>query len=137
MGKEDYKKIIERVAAEHGIALSNDDPILIIHTLNKILFEENSTRHQELLDNFHSTLQEILSQTPGNKTNTNLRGLHSNNTLGSQATIQLIEQTIKSELGDPIKKLAVLVKKSHQTAMINIVASTMFLISVLVMLLLF
>ena len=133
----DYSKIKEKVAAKHGIALSNDDPILIVHTLNEILYEENNKAHQALLNNFHSTLQEILSQTTGAKTNTNLRTLHPNNALSSQATIQLIEQTIKTELGNPTQNLAILVKTTRQAAIINLVASTMFLISVLVMLLIF
>lgn len=47
-----FSKIIERVAAKHGIALSDDDPILMIHTLNEILLEENSKAHQVLLNNF-------------------------------------------------------------------------------------
>ena len=57
-----FSKIIERVAAKHGIALSDDDPILMIHTLNEILLEENSKAHQVLLNNFRSTLEENISQ---------------------------------------------------------------------------
>ena len=37
----DANKIIGEVARRHGVALGKDDPVLILQTLNELLFEDN------------------------------------------------------------------------------------------------
>ncbi len=50
MSNDKLDALIERVASEHGIVLSQDDPVLMMHTLNEVLLEQNEKAHAELLD---------------------------------------------------------------------------------------
>ena len=51
MNSNKLDALIERIASEHGIVLSQDDPILMMHTLNEVLLEQNEKAHAELLSN--------------------------------------------------------------------------------------
>ena len=44
MSNDKLDALIERVASEHGIVLSQDDPVLMMHTLNEVLLEQNEKR---------------------------------------------------------------------------------------------
>jgi hypothetical protein len=43
---------IQHIASIHGIAVSKDDPIMILHTMNDRLISDSKAAQQELLDNF-------------------------------------------------------------------------------------
>ncbi len=36
MSNDKLDALIERIASEHGIVLSQDDPVLMMHTLNEV-----------------------------------------------------------------------------------------------------
>ncbi|BCA95202.1 hypothetical protein TUM19329_15630 [Legionella antarctica] len=42
-------EIIKDISIIHGVALGKDDPILMLHTVNKKLIEDNKKSHQEML----------------------------------------------------------------------------------------
>jgi len=58
MSNDKLDALIERVASEHGIVLSQDDPVLMMHTLNEVLLEQNEKAHAELLRNYQAILEE-------------------------------------------------------------------------------
>ncbi|MDP3280426.1 MAG: conjugal transfer protein TraM [Nitrosomonas sp.] len=134
MSSDKLDALIERVASEHGIALSQDDPVLMMHTLNEILLEHNKEAHAELLRNYQAILEEnfnrwceystkksnaIISSSMGNAQLTRDQFLES--------CIQLIDEKIKSREGQEIYELT---RISRQAAIINLMASTLLLISV-------
>jgi len=45
------------IARRHGVIVGNDDPILIVHTLNALLAEENAQAHQKSLKAFQEMLE--------------------------------------------------------------------------------
>lgn len=139
-----FSKIIERVAGKHGIALSDDDPILMIHTLNEILLEENNKAHQVLLNNFRSTLEENISQwsqATENKANSLLQTSSRNTHLLTEqivnACFESIDQKIESGFNEKIKEVSTLARSTKQAAIINLLATSLFFIAVLVMVLIF
>ncbi len=58
MSSDKLAALIERIASEHGIVLSQDDPVLMMHTLNEVLLEQNEKAHAELLSNYQAILEE-------------------------------------------------------------------------------
>jgi len=48
--------LITEVAKRHGVALGNDDPVMILATLNEILAEENAKAQAEVLAKFQKDL---------------------------------------------------------------------------------
>ncbi|WP_020565907.1 hypothetical protein [Methylosarcina fibrata] len=51
------EELIREIAANHGIAVGRDDPIMILHTLNKRLLMDSHNVQQELLRRFEENLE--------------------------------------------------------------------------------
>jgi hypothetical protein len=49
--------IIREIATRHGVAVSRDDPILILQTINNRLLLNSATAQKELLDRFKEDLE--------------------------------------------------------------------------------
>lgn len=56
---EKIKATIREVAGKHGVALSPDDPLLILETINTMLLVESAEAHQAHLEAFKSELEEM------------------------------------------------------------------------------
>jgi len=53
--------LIHEIAVKHGIAISRDDPILVLQTINNRLMQESSEAQQAQLDRFREEI-EVISQ---------------------------------------------------------------------------
>lgn len=53
---------IQDIAIKHGIVLGKDDPILVFHTMNERLFEENRKAQQDMLGQFKEEMESICSK---------------------------------------------------------------------------
>jgi len=134
MSNDKLDALIERVASEHGIVLSQDDPVLMLHTLNEVLLEQNEKAHAELLSNYQATLEENFNrwcEYSTKKSNAIISVSMSNAQLTRdqflESCIQLIDEKIKSREGQEIYELT---RISRQAAIINLLASTLILVSV-------
>lgn len=135
-------KVIERVAAKHGIALSNDDPVLMVHTLNEILLEDNARAHQLLLNDFRSVLEESIGRLESANTRTGaLPSPDNKNILANrqflQRFIESADQEINTRLIEKISAISALCKYARQAAIINLMAATVFMSAILVALVVF
>ncbi|HMW21717.1 MAG TPA: conjugal transfer protein TraM [Nitrosomonas sp.] len=126
--------LIERIASEHGIVLSQDDPVLMMHTLNEVLLEQNEKAHAELLSNYQAILEENFNrwrEYSTKKSNAIINASMSNAQLTRdqflESCIQLINERIKSGVDQETYDLA---RISRQAAIINLLASTLILVSV-------
>jgi hypothetical protein len=52
-------EIIKEVAAQHGVALGHDDPIIMLHTVNRRLLDDSTKAQQEILATFKKEIEEI------------------------------------------------------------------------------
>jgi hypothetical protein len=126
--------LIERIATEHGIVLSQDDPVLMMHTLNEVLLEQNKEAHAELLSNYQAILEENFNrwcEFSTKKSNAIISASMSNTQLTRdqflESCIQLIDEKIKSREGQEIYDL---VRISRQAAIINLLSAVLVLVSV-------
>jgi len=134
MNSDKLDALIERVASEHGIVLSQDDPVLMMHTLNEVLLEQNEKAHAELLRNYQATLEENFNrwcEYSTKKSNAIISASMSNAQLTRnqflESCIQLIDEKIKSGVDQETYDLA---RISRQAAIINLLASALNLVSV-------
>ena len=132
--------LIERIASEHGIVLSQDDPVLMMHTLNEVLLEQNEKAHAELLSNYQAILEENFNrwcEFSTKKSNAIINASMNNTQLTRdqflESCIQLIDERIKSGEGQEIYELT---RISRQAAIINLLASIIILLSVAIIFLL-
>ena len=134
MSDDKLDALIKRVASEHGIILSQDDPVLMMHTLNEVLLEQNEKAHAELLSNYQAILEESFNQWreySTKKSNAMINASANNTQLTkdqfAEQCIQLINEKIKNGIGQEAHDLA---RISRQAAIINLLAAALVLISV-------
>ena len=136
MSNDKLDALIERIASEHGIVLSQDDPILMMHTLNEVLLEQNEKSHAELLSNYQAILEENFNrwcEYSTKKSNVIISASLNNANITKdqflKSCIQLIDERIKSEVDQEIYEL---VRVSRQAAVFNLLASFMTLVSLVI-----
>lgn len=56
---EKIRALIAEIATKHGVALSPDDPLLILQTINTMLLAESADAQQAQLQAFKSELEEM------------------------------------------------------------------------------
>lgn len=56
---EKIRSMIREIAGAHGVALSPDDPLLILVTINTMLLAESADAHQAQLEAFKSEFEEM------------------------------------------------------------------------------
>ncbi|SES90994.1 Transcriptional activator TraM [Nitrosomonas marina] len=134
MNNDKLDALIKRIASEHGIALTRDDPVLMMHTLNEVLLEQNEKAHAELLSKYEAILQESFNQwhSYASKKSNALISSHQNNfskthdQLADQS-IQLISEKISITINHEIRELT---RISRQAAIMNLLAAVLVLVSV-------
>lgn len=134
MSDDKLDALIKRMASVHGIVLSQDDPVLMMHTLNEVLLEQNEKAHAELLSNYQAMLEESFNQWreySTKKSNAMINASANNTQLTKdqfvEQCIQLINEKIKIGVGQETRDLA---RISRQAAIINLLAAALVLISV-------
>ena len=45
-------ELIKEIAVKHNIAVSRDDPIMVLHTINERLMRDSAKAQQDMLDTF-------------------------------------------------------------------------------------
>ena len=55
----DVDELIKEIAAKHGIAVSRDDPILVMQTINHRLMQDTSKAQQAQLDHYKEELEAL------------------------------------------------------------------------------
>ena len=134
MNTDKLDVLIERVASEHGIVLSQDDPVLMMHTLNEVLLEQNKEAHAELLSNYQAILEENFNrwcEYSTKKSNALINSSMSNAQLTRdqflESCIKLIDERIKSRECQEIYELT---RISRQATIINLLSAFLVLVSV-------
>jgi hypothetical protein len=133
MNSEKLDALIKRIASEHGIVLTKDDPVLMMHTLNEVLLEQNEKAHVDLLNKYEAILQESFNQwqtVASKKANALISAQQniiskSNDPLTDQ-NLQLISEKIKIAINHEIRDLT---KISRQAAIMNLLAAVIVLVS--------
>lgn len=54
---DQVEELIKEIAAKHGIAVSRDDPILVLQTINNRLMQDSSKAQQAQLDQYKEELE--------------------------------------------------------------------------------
>ena len=56
---DNVDELIKEIAVKHGIAVSRDDPILILQTINNRLMQEREKAQQAMLDQYKEELEAL------------------------------------------------------------------------------
>ncbi len=138
MNNDKLDALIKRIASEHGIVLTKDDPVLMMHTLNEVLLEQNEKAHAELLNKYEAILQESFNQWHSYASkkanaliNTQQNHFSKNNDQLIDQSMQLISEKIRIEINHEIHEIN---RISRQAAIMNLLAACLVLVSAILVL---
>ncbi len=134
MNNDKLDALIKRIASEHGIVLTKDDPVLMMHTLNEVLLEQNEKAQAELLNKYEAILQESFNQWhsyASKKANALINAQQTHSSKSNDQPIdqymQLISERTSITINHEIRELT---RISRQAAIMNLLAAVLVLVSV-------
>jgi hypothetical protein len=101
---EAIDQAIQDIAIKHGVLLSKDDPILLLHTMNERLLEENRKTQEKLLAEFKKEMQVISSQWQSAAKEKAERVLNAALASSKEVVAKLLQDSVKATIHD-MKKL--------------------------------
>lgn len=133
--------LIREVAVKHGIALGKDDPILMLHTINRKLIREGVESQERILETFKGQLEEVAHRWGEDSKSKAERVLNAALAASKEAMATGVKEASKiaaTELSRVIKESEASVTKTvegvRRASIINLAASLLVLIAVLVLL---
>jgi len=142
MSDNELDNIITEISKEHHIGLDRNDPVVILYTMNKILYEKSHKAQEDLLREFQGHMELAISQAE----DASEEKFNNMVAASKKASEQLIENagsqvismakdemnTIMNDARDSIKKQA---NKALIASYVSLGGSVLVLITVLVVLL--
>lgn len=133
--------LIKEVAVKHGVALGKDDPVLMLHTINRKLIQEGVAAQEQILETFKGQLEEIAHRWSEDSKSKAERVLNASLAASKDAMAAGVKEASKiaaTELSRVVKESEASVTKTvegvRKASIINLVASLLALIAVLVLL---
>ena len=129
MASEDkIEETIKAIAVRHGIAVSRDDPILVLQTINDRLLKDSHSAQQEILDHFKSELEEIAQRWGDDARNKAERTLNAALTASRDAMLEAMQaggEKAAEIIQREIQALEMPMRVAKQVAIMNIIAGAM------------
>ena len=128
------EELIQEIAAKHGIAVSRDDPIFVLHTINQRLLQESAKAQQAMLNEYKEEL-EAIAQAWGNDARAKAeRVLNAAMTASKEAAAKIMHEgttaavaSVRGEIDGALGRVAGTLRHCRRLAVINLVASALSL----------
>lgn len=122
--------IIREIATKHGIAVSRDDPILILQTINNRLLLDSAKAQQAMLDRFKEELEDLArrwgSDAKGRAEQILNAALGASKDAMARSIDDLAKKaatTVASELESALERLVQPVHDTRRVAVLNLTAA--------------
>ena len=127
---DQVEELIMEIAAKHGIAVSRDDPILILQTINARFMQDSAKAQQAMLDQYKEEL-EALALRWGNDAKTKAeRILNVSLAASKEATAKLMQEgakeaaaSVRCEIDVALRRVACPVRDAQRIGTLNVAAS--------------
>jgi hypothetical protein len=124
------EEIIREVAVKHGVAVSRDDPILILQTINHRLLLEGAKAQQALLDKYKEEHEALAAQWRNDAREKAERILNASLTASRDAIDQVMQEvgartakTIAAQVDAALARVDRSVHHAERTALLNVIAA--------------
>lgn len=124
------EEIIREIATRHGIAVSRDDPILILQTINNRLMLNSAKAQAVLLDRYKENLEMQASRWANDAKERSERVLIASLQAGKEAYRDLVNEglnasaaRVRTEVEEIMGGVACAVRSVRQTAVFNLIAA--------------
>ncbi len=141
MMSEENDALIKEIAVKHGIAVGRDDPILILHTLNNQLLQDNRKVQQELLDQFKAELEGLSLRWSSDAKDKAERILNASLVASKESMEHLMQAgtndlvaTVKNDVDAALSRIEQPLRDAYRIGIMNILAACLTIFAATVLL---
>lgn len=127
---DQVEELIKEIAAKHGIAVSRDDPILVLQTINNRLMQDSSKAQQAQLDQYKEELEALALRWGTDAKDKAERILNAALTASKGAMDKAVQEnakstaaTVRAEVDAALGRVAGQVKDARRIGLLNVLAS--------------
>jgi hypothetical protein len=124
--------LIQEIAVKHNIAVGRDDPIWVLHTLNKRLFEDSARAQEEMLTRFREELEMLAHRWDKEAKskaerilNASLTAAKETMTTGAGQSAQAVTRALRQEVESVRALLEAPAREARRVALLNLTAAAM------------
>lgn len=130
------ENLIKEIAAKHGIAVSRDDPILILQTINSRLLEDGARAQRAMLQEHKEELEAIAQRWGVDAKDKAERILTAALSASKDAMARMMQDgaqatttTVRKEVESALQGIGRAVSESRSLAKINLIAAAVTLVA--------
>lgn len=127
---DQIEELIKEIAAKHGIAVSRNDPILVLQTINNRLMQDSAKAQQTQLDNYKKEIEALTrrwgmdAKDKAERTlNAALSGSKEAMNTAMQENAKSMATTVRAEVDAALACMAGQIKDAKQIGFLNVFAS--------------
>nr|WP_317623887.1 conjugal transfer protein TraM [Acidovorax sp. SUPP3334]BDH38396.1 conjugal transfer protein TraM [Acidovorax sp. SUPP3334] len=127
---DQVEELIKEIAAKHGIAVSRDDPILVLQTINNRLMQDSSKAQQAQLDQYKEELEALALRWGTDAKDKAERILNAALTASKGAMDKAMQEnakstaaTVRAEVDAALGRVAGQAKDARRIGLLNVLAS--------------
>lgn len=133
---DQVEELIKEIAAKHGIAVSRDDPILVLQTINNRLMQDSSKAQQVQLDQYKEELEELALRWGSDAKGKAERILNAALVASKDAMGQVMEEGakvtaayVRTEIDAALTPLTAALRDARRIGVLNVVAACITLLA--------
>lgn len=130
------EELIKEIAARHGIAVSRDDPILVLQTINSRLMQDSAKAQQVQLDHYKEELESLALRWGNDAKGKAERIVNASLAASKEAMGQILQDaakattaSLRAEMDAALAGVAAPIRDARRIAMLNVVASCITLLA--------
>jgi hypothetical protein len=130
------EELIKEIAASHGIAVSRDDPILVLQTINSRLMQDSAKAQQVQLDHYKEELESLALRWGNDAKGKAERIVNASLAASKEAMGQILQDaakataaSLRAEMDAALTGVAAPIRDARRIAMLNVVASCITLLA--------
>ena len=133
---DQVEELIREIAGKHGIAVSRDDPILVLQTINNRLLEDSTKEQQVQLDQFKQEMEALSLRWGNDAKGKSERILNAALAASKAAMLQIMQEEaattvacVRAELDEALASATASIRDARRIGMLNVVASCITLVA--------
>jgi hypothetical protein len=124
------EELIKEIASKHGIAVSRDDPILILQTINARLMQDSAKAQQKMLDQYKEELEALALRWSNDAKDKAERILNASLAASKDAMLKLMQDgakeathAVRAEIEAAVERMNEPVREARKMGVLNVVAA--------------
>jgi hypothetical protein len=126
-------ELIKEIAGRHGVAVSRDDPIMILQTINARLLEDSAKAQEAMLERYKEELEALSARWSTDAKEKAERVLNGALKASSNAMRERARETaavVRAEIETALGGVAVSLRQARMVGILNVVASSITFLAV-------